>query len=317
MTPEARAPRGAAGAAARLRTLLTAAGGGTPARRRVAIGYGLYTLAIFVLSFLATFPHDLLLRRALAAATAGTAVRVEMGPSSLGWNLAYAIDSLQVRARDDGARAPVLDAERVRVAPSRLGLLRGTPYPIGIDATLYGGRLRGTVDPRPGRLRVDATLSGVDLARYAGLRPWLEGVMRGRLEGSVALDGGGRGLPGAAGDVRLRIAGLAFEGAKVRGITVPELHFADVHLTGTVTNGRLTVADIAADGQEVTLQGEGDVLLRAPLGASPMRLDLTVTPTPGAPDGLKLAISLLPGAKTESGGRRITVAGTVGWPTVR
>ncbi|MCC6766068.1 MAG: type II secretion system protein GspN [Deltaproteobacteria bacterium] len=301
----------------RLRALLAAVGGSTPSRRRAWLGYGLYTLALFLVCFLATFPHDLLLRRVLSEATAGTPVRVEAGRGSLGWNLTYAIDGLRIRARGEAEGEPFLAAEALRVSPSRLGLLRGTPYPIGIDATLYGGRLQGTIDPRPERLRVDANLSGVDLGRYAGLGPWLEGGVRGRLEGAVALDGGGRGLAAAAGSVELRIAGLTLEGAKVRGITVPDLHFSDVHVKGTVKNGRLELGDIAADGQEITLQGEGGVLLREPLGTSPMSLDLTITPTAAAPDGLKLAINMLPGAKAEGGARRITLVGTVGRPSPR
>lgn len=318
MTTQAAAARGMDRAVGGLRGLLAGMmGGGTPGRRRALLGYGLYTAALFVVCFLATFPHDLVLQRALTAATAGSPVRVETGRGSLGWSLAYAIDSLSVRARDDAEREPWLVAEALRVAPSRFGLLRGNPYPVGIDATLYGGRLSGTVDPRPERLRVNASLTGVDLARYTGLRPWLDGTLRGRLEGAVALDGGGRGLGAATGDVQLRVAGLTLESAKVRGITVPDLHFTDVHLNGTVKNGRLEIGEIVADGQELMLRGEGNVLLREPLGASPMSLDLTLTPAAGAADGLKLAVNMLPGAKAEGGARRITLVGTVGRPSVR
>jgi type II secretion system protein N len=188
---------------------------------------------------------------------------------------------------------------------------------LGVRAALYGGTLRGTFDPRPASFRIDAALEGVDLSRYTGLRPWLEGAVRGRLEATIALDGGGRGAAAAAGPVRLRIPGLTLEGTKVRGITVPDLHFTEVHLTGALKSGRLEISEIVADGQELGMRGEGNLLLREPFESSVMSLDLVVTPAAGAPDGLKLAVSMLPGTTGEGGARRIGIVGTVGRPTVR
>jgi type II secretion system protein N len=117
--------------------------------------------------------------------------------------------------------------------------------------------------------------------------------------------------------VRLRVGGLALEGGKVRGITVPDLHFTDVHLNGTVKSGRLEVDEIVADGQEISVHGEGNVLLREPLGSSVMSLDLVIAPAAGAPDGLKLALNMLPGTSGEGGARRITLVGTIARPAVR
>jgi type II secretion system protein N len=298
------------------RALVAGLGSGVAGRRGPLLWYGLYTCALFVVCFAATFPHDLVLQRALTAATAGMPVRIDAGGGSLGWTLAYGIDSLRVRARN-GEGEPFLLAEGLRVAPSRFGLLRGNPYPVGIDAALYGGALRGVVDPRPAHFAVNATLEGVDLARYTGLRPWVDGSIRGRLDGAVALDGGGRGPAAATGTVRLRIAGLTLEGAKIRGITAPDLHFNDVHVNGTVKNGRLEVEEMAADGQEIGLRGEGNVLLREPLASSVLALDLTVTPAAAASDGLKMMINMLPGSSGEGGARRVAVGGTLGRPTTR
>jgi type II secretion system protein N len=316
VTQEIAAPSGAERLVDGLRGLGTRLVSGTPGLRTPVVAYALFTLLLFVLCFVAMFPHDLLLQRALTRATAGMPVRVEAGRGSLGWSLAYAIESLRVGARDGDAE-PYLSAEALRIAPSRFGLLRGNPYPVGIDAALYGGTLRGSIDPRPASFVVAATLDGVDLARYGGLRPWLDGSLRGKLEGAIALDGGGRGPAAANGTVRLRVGGLALEGGKIRGITVPDLHFTDVHVNGTVKNGRLEVDEVVADGDEITVRGDGDVLLRDPLGSSMMSLELVVAPAAGAPDGLKLAVNMLPGAKAEGGARRIMLVGTLARPTVR
>jgi type II secretion system protein N len=310
----------AEGSFGRLRARLRGLAAGIDVRaggnRRMLLAYGAWTVLVFGVCFLATFPHDLVLQRALRTATARAPFRVETGVGSLGWSLAYAIDSLRIRSQADDAE-PLLLAEALRFAPSRLGLLFGNPYPLGIGAALYGGTLRATIDPRPASFRVDAALEGVDLARYTGLRPWVDGVLRGRLEGAVDLDGGGRGPAAASGTVALKIPGLALDGVKIRGITVPDLHFGDVHLNGSVKNGRLEVSELVADGDEVDIRGEGNVLLREPLDASVVSVDLTLTPAPGAPDGLKLAINMLPGTSGDGGARRIGIVGTLGKPTVR
>ncbi len=284
--------------------------------RRPVLFYGLYTALLFAVFLAATFPHDLMVQRALQDATANTAFRAEAAGGRIGWTLAYALESLRVSARA-GDGEPVLQAEGLRFAPSWWGLVRGSPYPLGITASLYGGTLRGTVDPRPAGFRIDARLEDVDLARYTGLRPLVDGQLRGRVQAAVKLDGGGRGPAAAGGDVELRIPGLAIESAKIRGITVPDLHFGDVHLTGTVKNGRLEIGELVANGDEVTVRGDGNLLIRAPLETSPLVLNLTVTPAAGVPDGLRLAVNLLPGAAGEGGAKRIGIVGTLGRLSVR
>ena len=107
----------------------------------------------------------------------------------------------------------------------------------------------------------------------------------------------------------------ALEGARVRGITAPDLHFTDVHVNGTVKSGRLEIEELTADGQEIGLRGEGNVLLREPLASSVLALDLTVTPAAAASDGLKMMINMLPGSSGEGGARRIAVSGTLGRPS--
>lgn len=304
------------GLLARVRAVLGGFTRGSAGNRRTLLWYGLYTLAIFVLCLVATFPHHLLLTRVLREVAAQSTWQIETGSSRLGWTLAYAIDSLRVRMRD-GEGDPLLAADALRLSPSRWGLVWGSPYPLGITATLYGGTLRGVVDPRPASFRVDATLEGVDLARYTGARPWLDGSLRGRLEGALLLDGAGRGAAAATGTITLHVPGLTLEGGKVRGITVPDLHFADVHLNGSVKNGRLEITELVADGQEIGLRGEGNVLLRNPLDGSVLSLALVITPATGASDGLKMLVNMLPGTSGDGGARRISIIGTLGRPTLR
>ena len=251
-----------------------------------ALVRALHRSSLFVLCFVATFPHEL-----LAAARA---------PRGDGRQSPFAVETGAEPARLDArvTRSSRCGCACATAKPSRCcsprrcasrrrasGCCVGNPYPLGIGAALYGGTLRGVVDPRPASFRVDATLEGVDLARYTGLASVARRQLRGRLEGTVALDGAGRGPAAATGTVALRIPGLTLEGAKVRGITVPDLHFGDVHLTGTVKNGRLEIGEIVADGQEIDLRGEGNVLLRDPLDEQRPEPRPRRHPAAGAPDG--------------------------------
>ncbi len=312
MTPEATAP----GLVHRTRTLVGSLGAGLQRPEPTLLYYGLYTLVLFLVALAATFPHDLLLQRALRRATLGTRVTVASEGGTLGWSLAYGIDALRIR-RSDGDGEALLQVEDVDLSPSLLGLLRGSPYPVGVGLSLYGGTLRATIDPRPASFRVAATLADVDLARYTGLRPMVEGAIRGRLQGTLDVDGAGRGPAAAGGTVALSLPGLVLEGVKVNGITVPDLRFGDVHLAGALKNGRLEIGELVALGDELTVRGDGSVLVRTPLPASVLGLDLVVTPTERASDGLRMMVSMLPGSKADGGARRIAVGGTLGRPTVR
>ena len=68
--------------------------------RRSLLSYALYTLArLRHRVCVATFPHDLVLQRALQRANTGGAFASRPMAPALGWNLAYGIDSLRVRLR--------------------------------------------------------------------------------------------------------------------------------------------------------------------------------------------------------------------------
>jgi type II secretion system protein N len=284
-------------------------------RLRLAL-YALYTAVLFVVFLLATFPWELAVRRALAGAAHGP-VAVEIDGVRLGWTLAATVDELRLVPRGDGSGPPLVLARAVRAAPSWLGLLRAHPYPLAVRADLYGGALAGTLDLRPAALALDAGLEGVDLARWSGLARLAEGAARGRVSGRIALSGDPARPTTLNGGFELRAADLALEGAKVRGIAVPDLHFAELRIVASVTSGRVDLTELAADGRELVVRGEGNLLLRGPLPASLMSLTLTLAPAAGAPDGLRLALNLLPGTTGSDGGRTLRLSGALGQPRVQ
>ncbi len=278
--------------------------------------YGVYTLVLFTIFVAATFPHELVVRRLLAPA-AGAPVAVEVEGVHLGWMLGYTIDELRLVRPGADPSVPLLVAARVGAAPSRLGILHGQPFPVAVHADLYGGTLDGTVDLRPEAYALRATLANVDVARYAGLRLFLEGALHGRIDGSIELAGNAARPTSTSGSVDLRAADLALEGGKVQGITVPDLHFPELRLEGTVKGGRLDLGEVTARGREVSVQGAGNVLLEHPFAASLLNLDFTLTPATDLPDNLRLTFNLIPGDPGPHGERHIHLSGTLAQPRMK
>jgi type II secretion system protein N len=301
---------------AALASARTAAQRLVPAARAPLLLYAAFTAILFVVFLVATFPHDLLVRRILSEALPRT-LAVDLRGSSVGWGLAASIDDLRLLQSAGDPKAPVLAVEGLRVAPSLLGLLTGSPYPLRTSARLYGGTLQATLDTRPASLDIDARLTDLDLGRYVGLPAFAEGVLRGRVNTAVTLRGDADRPNTLDGTVAFSASQLAAEGLKVRGLTLPDLHFSQAQVGGTVTKGRLTITELRGAGEEVSVAGEGSVLLRMPLTNSVLNLDLTLTPAANAPEGLKLALNLLPGSTDAAGARTVHLAGTIGQPRAR
>jgi type II secretion system protein N len=278
--------------------------------------YAAYTAVAFLLCLVATFPHEAVVRQLVARAATGP-VAVEMRGLHLGWTLAYTIDELRLLKRDGDPTLPLLSAASVRVAPSLLSLLRGHPYPVRVAGDLYGGTVEGTVDLRPASFAIDTRLAGIDVGRYSGLRLFMEGALRGKVDGELQMEGNPEKPATTNGRLALRAATVALEGGKLRGITVPDLHFPEIRLAGDVKRGRLELGDVAANGNEVVARGEGNVVLQHPLAASVMNLTLAVRPAAGAPDALRIALNLLPGTPSADGEKTIRLHGTLERPRVQ
>lgn len=287
----------------------------TPSRRRPILLYGVFTLVLFVVFLAATFPYDLVIARALRD-TVGPTWAVDVLGSRVGWTLATSVDDLRLRptGRGDG---DVLSIQSVRVAPSLLGLLRGSPYPLRANAALYGGRLTGTIDPRPASFTLDGALSELDLGRYAGFAQFADGRLRGHLTVTTALDGDLDTPTTLNGRIAVNVIGLGLEGVVVRGITVPDLHFAQLQLGGTVTNGRVDLTEVRGAGTELNLAGGGHMVLRMPLPTTLLNLEATITPTAAAPQGLRVALQLLPGDAGPDDARTVRITGSLAHPALR
>jgi len=89
-----------------------------------------------------------------------------------------------------------------------------------------------------------------------------------------------------------------------------DLHFNDVHLTGTVKNGRFEISELVADGQEIVVRGEGNVLMRDPSRPA-SSVSISSSHRPRVHPTVSSSPSTCSGTSGEGGARRIGIVGTM------
>lgn len=285
---------------------------------RAVLLYGVYTLVLFAVFFVATFPHDLALRKALATVGLGQGdAPIEFSDVKFAWWRGYQIDGLRVLP-PPGAEGSYLELAHLWVRPTLSELIRGNPYALNLSADLYGGSAGGQIDYKNGSLHGDVAWDGLSLGRYLPLLVLLqEGQLSGRVSGAVSFEAPLRN-PGAAqasGD-------LAFDAASITGGKVPGFTFGDIALKQAKVkfkagSGRLEIQDLNVSGDVSIQQTSGQIGVRDPLAESTLNLRTNILQTPTTPDWLKTLIAAIPrppGAKLDA---PVNVTGTIGKPRFR
>jgi type II secretion system protein N len=281
---------------------------------RTMLLYVGYTLILFVVCLLLTFPHELLVRRALSAVNRG-AVEVDFKSLNLGYN-GYEISGARIApAAED--QPPYLECSRLWVRPSLAALVHGDPYDFLISADLYGGQARGELNVASGGLAGSVQWSGVDLGRYRTVTSLLdEGQLAGKVSGAFSFETRGNNLGAGQGNGEVSIDGASITAAKVNGFTVPDLKLRQAHAKFQVRTGHVEIQEFQTAG-DINAQGSGQISLRDPLQDSALNLRTTVVTSLETPDAIKALIALIPrppGAKPDA---PITISGTIANPRIR
>jgi type II secretion system protein N len=281
---------------------------------RTTLLYVGYTLTLFVVCLLVTFPHELLVRRALSSVNQG-AVDVTFKSLSLGYN-GYEISNARVTPASDD-QAPYLECSRVWVRPSVAALVRGNPYDFLLSADLYGGQARGEMSVAGGALNGWVQWRDIELGRYRAVTSLLdEGQLGGKVSGQFTFEARRDNLGTGQGSGDIAIDGGSITGAKVNGFTVPDLKLRQTRAKFQVRPGHIELQEFQSSG-DINAQGSGQISLRDPLQESNLNLRVTVVTGLETPDAIKTLVALIPRQPGSKPDAPFTITGTLANPRVR
>jgi type II secretion system protein N len=278
----------------------------------------LYTVVLFCLFLIAQFPHDVVVRRALASIDLNP-YQLDYTTTRFAWWRGLELRGLQLsRAGDDQGTPPLFESSSIFIRPGFSGLLRGELGSVFVSALLYGGNVDGSWATSNGMQRATLELHGLDIGRYRFLTMALgEGQIAGQLSGAVSAEmrRGNVREGQIAGEIELANGQMA--GVTINGLVVPEVNFDTIAAKFAVNGGHIDIEEFHADGRELRASGSGQITLRTPLNDSVLNLKATVQPGPEPSDSVKGLLMLIPRPKNAKPDAPMTITGTLAQPRVR
>ena len=260
----------------------------------------LILLLSFLCGFTLFFPAASL-RPRLEEAGAKSGLRLTIG--ALETTFPLGLIAKEVTISSNAKEGVGVKAERITLRPVWSRLLLGQAA-VAYDAALLGGRIQGTMSRR-GPL----TLQGEGLS-WRGPLPGLSG-------GTLVTQGCRGDLsvfwPAQADDALL--LSLNCEQASVDGLLGAKepLHLGSITLKGSGKGKDLRLTTLAASGGQLGVDGNGSILLNAPIGRSLLNLNLTLRGQAGLnPTLAELLAALVP--PTADGTSRLRLTGTLAAP---
>lgn len=287
-----------------------------PARNRLrAMPWkAIFALGVFLAALAWTLPHDLIARRVLDTATSSAPVAVDFDDVSWAFPVGWRVKGLRITPAKAPGTTVAFGETTLRTPLS--GLLLGRPEGGSFDGRLWEGALSGSVARNGAKAHVDLSLAGADLARALGALVPPPARFAGRANLVLDATGDGRTTASTEGTLRLDARGLEVRELLVRGFPIPDLAFRDVAVSAQMNGARLQVKELRAEGDQLSVEGTGDVVVREPIGQSSLNLKVSIQVPPDAPPALRVATALLP--KRPAGEKPVyTLTGTLASPVLR
>ena len=280
---------------------------------RGSLRYVGWTVGWFVFFLLITFPHDIIVRHWTddVAARSGWQVRFDevwLRP----WN-GYHLSNVALIAPGKDTD-PWVTADEVVLRPSLLALVGGEVMPVSFSGEAYGGEFEGSVNS-PSHVRL--AWRGLRLGNYPRLTRLVEGSWAGEISGEAEVDGKGdlRTLEGK-GTIHLKDGALTQ--GKVKGFTVPDLHFAGGDGEVELKGGRLEIRTLKLSGSELDGELRGQILLIAAGNQPVVNGTLSLKPIPGAATNLEPLLTLWnKNQRPATGTYSFTISGPLTSPRLR
>ena len=260
------------------------------------LGWGIASLACFIVFLFLTFPYGPLQNRLLSELTRASGWEVRAVDWSVGLPMA-------IEWRDVVLAGPTIGVIPVEAVRTTVGVFQALLGRLVLDyavqlpgaAQTGDGRATGSLTTASWSLRGPVVVKGhlqqMDLA--AVLKPY---VTRGTVQGDFmhrwdSAQGNNAALKGE-GTVKIEIKDLVVERIATGTSTIPSLTFGHIQAALACRDAACEVTELKGDGADGSFTAQGHVTLRQPLQQS--LLDLTVTVVPGAGFAQKAAGLSLP-----------------------
>ncbi len=260
------------------------------------LGWGMASLACFIVFLFLTFPYGPLQNRLLSELTRASGWEVRAVDWSVGLPMA-------IEWRDVVLAGPTIGVIPVEAVRTTVGVFQALLGRLVLDyavqlpgaAQTGDGRATGSLTTASWSLRGPVVVKGhlqqMDLA--AVLKPY---VTRGTVQGDFmhrwdSAQGNNAALKGE-GTVKIEIKDLVVERIATGTSTIPSLTFGHIQAALACRDAACEVTELKGDGADGSFTAQGHVTLRQPLQQS--LLDLTVTVVPGAGFAQKAAGLSLP-----------------------
>ena len=265
-------------------------------KRKGPLGWGLASLACFIVFLFLTFPYGPLQNRLLTELNRASGWEVRAADWSMGVPVA-------IEWHDVVLAGPTIGTIPVEAVRAAIGVFQASLGRLVIDYTVQlpgvaqagAGRATGSLTVASWSLRgpvaVNGHLQQMDLA--AVLKPY---VSRGTVQGDFmhrwdSAQDTQAALKGE-GTVKVEIQDLVVERIAAGASSIPSLTFNRIQAAIACRDGACDVTELKGDGVDGSFTAQGRVTLRQPLQQS--LLDLTVNMVPGAGFALKAASLSLP-----------------------
>jgi len=265
-------------------------------RLKGPLGWGMVSLACFIVFLFLTFPYGPLQNRLLTEVNRASGWEVRAADWSMGFPVA-------IEWRDLVLAGPTIGTVPVEAVQATVGVFQALLGRLVID---YAVQLPGVAKAGAGRasgsltmaswsllspVAVNGHLQQMDLATV--LKPY---VSRGTVQGDFmhrwdSAQGAQAALKGE-GTVKVEVKDLVVERIAAGAASIPSLTFDRIQAALACRSGACDVTEMKGDGVDGSFTAQGRVTLQQPLQQS--LLDLTVTVIPGAGFAQKVASLSLP-----------------------
>jgi type II secretion system protein N len=260
------------------------------------LGWGMASLACFIVFLCLTFPYGPLQNRLLTELNRASGWEVRAADWSVGLPAA-------IEWRDLVLSGPTIGTIPIEALRATVGVFQALLGRLVIDYAIQlpgaapsgVGRATGSLTADSwsleGPIAVKVRLQKLDLATV--LKPY---VSRGTVQGDFthrwdSAQGAQAALKGE-GTVKVEIKDLAIERIAAGASASPSLSFGQIQATLACRDGTCDVTELKGDGVDGSFTAQGRVTLQQPIQQS--LLDLTVTVIPGAGFAQKAASFSLP-----------------------